>query len=368
MQLLNSSKLGLAPKRECFLAASLQRPHCRRQLANRRECLRLQPAAALTFFTCQPEDTNNEDINSPSHLIPLNKKINSRPAKEDSTMTAMWDRTLLLRRQLTIATDGNDFKLAIRIKSELFAVVSKLSSKYTKLYLLLETLMDPTAGISIKSAALQELRLHGDFSTLPIISRVAYTGDSKLKREAEEVAASIRHRLSSPAVVELCRTGALHLITLLSETNEDEIARIGAEAVDVYSAALEIDEFCATALAGRGAVFYCSRQFEAASSDLEAAVHLDPWNTNAARMLALTHGQLKQFSRAYAALSAAAVHNPSLLMDNPQHKATKRVIQTWEDESKEWKQRYLSMREVVEKKARLERLLAQTPPPRMIDF
>ena len=135
---------------------------------------------------------------------------------------------------------------------------------------------------------------------------------------------------------------------------------VGAEAVAVYSTALEHDQYCATALAGRGAALYCLRQYEAAAEDLESAVHYDPWNTNAARILALTHGQLKQFSSAHAALGAAAVLNPNLL-DDRQHMATKRVINTWEGESNEWKQTYLREREAVENKAKLERLFAQTP-------
>lgn len=332
----------------------MQQLHHREQ---RRKCLRLQPAAALTFFTSQFDDTNNEDESNNNSCELPQMKNNNNTTKDP--MSDTWDRTLLLRRQLALAIDENDFHVAKRIKAELFSLVSKLSSQYTQLYLHIETILDPTAGLPTKRAALQELRLHGDFSTLPIVSSLLHN-DSKLKREAEAAAAAIRHRSVTPAVVGLCRTGALHLITLLGEEDEEKIKRIGAEAVAVYTAALKADECCATALAGRGAAWYCLRQYEAAAEDLEAAVHFDPWNTNAARILALTHGQLKHFTSAHAALGAAVVLNSSLVEDK-QHNATKRVIQKWEDEAKEWKQSYLRVREGIENKAKLEKLLAQTP-------
>jgi tetratricopeptide (TPR) repeat protein len=366
MQLVFASKTSLAPKSHLGIFPAMQKL-CRRQQRSRKECLRLQPAKALKFFTSHSDDSNNEeeDNNSNSSYSssklppPQRQEDKNSSGKEEGPMADMWDRTLLLRRQLTIATDENDFHLAILIKSELFSIIAKLSTKYKQLYLNIETLMDPTAGIVTKRAALEELRLYGDASTLPIVSSLLHK-DSKLKKEAEEAAAAIRHRSVSPAVVELCRTGALHLITLLGEEDEEEIDRVGEIAVAVYSAALEEDKHCATALAGRGAALYCLRQYEAAAEDLEAAVHLDPWNTNAARILALTRGQLKQFSLAKAALGAAAVLNPSLVEDR-QHNATRRVIQKWEDEAHEWRQTYLRVREEIEGKAKLERLLAQTP-------
>jgi tetratricopeptide (TPR) repeat protein len=352
MRLLYPSKMSIAAKaHDCIFPATKQQ--LRQQ---RRKCLRLQPRAALTFFTNQSDDTNNEDdgINS-NYTLPQMK--NNRTIKDP--MSDMWDRTLLLRRQLTLAIDENDFHMAIRIKAELFSLVSKLSSKYTQLYLHIETILDPTAGLPTKRAALQELRLYGDSSILPIVSSLLHN-DSNLKREAEDAAAAIRHHSVSPAAVELCRTGALHLITLLGQEDEEEIDRIGAEAVAVYTAALEADDCCATALAGRGAALYCLRQYEAAAEDLEAALHLDPWNTNSSRILALSHGQMKQFTSAYAALGAAAVLNPCLVEDK-QHNATKRVIQKWEDKAKEWKRSYLHLREEIENKAKLERLFAQSP-------
>ena len=155
------------------------------------------------------------------------------------------------------------------------------------------------------------------------------------------------------------------MITLLSGgVDEEEIEKVGAEAVAVYSEALEMDGLCATARAGRGAALYCLKQYEAAGEDLDAAVQLDPWNMNAARMLALTRGQLKQFSLAYAALNAALALNPSLSQDK-QHIVTKKVIQNWEEEAREWRTKYLRLRgeraAEDERRTKLEKLLAQTP-------
>lgn len=362
MRVVIPSKTGIAAPLFSHGGATFPAP------IHRRPCYRLQPAAALTFFTSQYNDANNEDTNSSSYVPStpqLHKPIEKFESSSSEVRNDIWDRTLLLRRQLTLATDGQDFHLATRIKSELFATVSKLSTKYAKLYLSIETIMDPTAGLAAKTSALYELRMHGNTSTLPVVCSVLYSGDSKLRREAEEAAAAIRHRSVAPDVVELCRTGALHLITLLSGgDDEEEIEKIGAEAVAVYSAALEKDGLCATARAGRGAALYCLKKYEAAGEDLDAAVQLDPWNMNAARMLALTRGQLKQFSLAYAALNAAVALNPSLSQDK-QHIVTKKVIQNWEEEAREWKQKYLRLRNERaaedERRAKLEKLLAQTP-------
>lgn len=283
-----------------------------------------------------------------------------------------WDRTLLLRRELTVAANEENYDAAARIKKELFVVVSQLPVDYQRLYLHLEALRDPTASMQSKRAALQAVGMKGDIATFPEVC--ALFNHPELRKDAEDAAAALRYRSVRPAAVAKCREGAAMLVKLLAggklnhkECSEEARAmrrHIGAAAVALYSDAVLEDPRCAAALAGRGAALYSLGKFEAAADDFEAAVQLDPWQSNAARMLALARGQLKQFALAHAALTAAVVLNP-LLAEDGQHNATRRVLKRWEAELDERNIKFTRAREELaaddEQRQMLERLLKKTP-------
>ena len=283
-----------------------------------------------------------------------------------------WDRTLLLRRELTVAATEENYEAAAHIKKELFVVVSQLPVDYQRLYLHLEALRDPTASIELKKAALQAVGMGGDATIFPEI--FSLFSHPALGKDAEEAINAIRYRAVTPTAVAQCREGAALLFQLLSSGRNSprhcsEEARaqrrsLGAAAVAIYSDAVLEDPKCAAALAGRGTALYCLGKYEAAVCDLEAAVQLDPWHKNSARMLALARGQLKQFQLAHAALTAAVVINP-LLVDDAQHASTRRVIKRWEMEANERNSKFIRARAEIrrdeEQREMLERMLARTP-------
>lgn len=336
------------------------------------------PRVSLPCPNCPHPFSPPRHPHAPAHLHRLqaskyhyNSAGSSGGGSYFSNPQETWDRTLLLRRELTVAASEENYDAAARIKKELFVVVSQLPVNYQRLYLHLEALRDPTASIEIKRAALSAVGLNGDMATFPEVC--ALFAHPELSKDAEDAATALRFRFVKPAAAAKCQEGAALLIKLFSQgkssvnerSEEGRALRrsIGAAAVAAYSDAVLEDPRCAAALAGRGACFYSLGKFEAAVEDFEAAVQLDPWHSNAARMLALARGQLKEFSLAHAALTASVVLNP-LLAEDEQHAATRRTLKRWEAESDARRNKCARAREDMaadEQRQMLERLLNKSP-------
>lgn len=277
----------------------------------------------------------------------------------ESSIGDNWNHTLLLRRQLNIAVKEEDYTRASQIQLEIQVMLERISPFRVYLYKLLETIQDGSSSERKVLDALDDLSLHGDFSVLPEIYGLL-TSRPRMENDIQRTYKSIRDSHISPLAAELCRSGMSHLVSAAlgpGQTPDQESVLVTA--VGIFTAALEEDARCTTALAGRGTAFYHLKKYENAIEDLEEATHMDPFDHLAAHMLALAKGQLKEFDCAYRILSSTLLFNASL-ENSLEHKAIFSILQTWEKASLSWKSKFREARDGASacesRRAMLERI------------
>lgn len=261
---------------------------------------------------------------------------------------ALWDRTLLLRRELDIAVREESFSLAARLHAEIQVLLDRLPASRSYTYRLLETILDESSSDDALQDALSALSLVADPSVLPEVHRLLLTRP-RLEPEVKKTYMAIKYNAVSRKATDMCHRSASSF--LVSAALGSEAAFEGREemlmaAIAMFTAALEEDQECAQALAGRGTAFYYLKKFERAIEDLEAATLKDPFDCIAARMLALAKGQLKEFSTAYRVLASTLVFNPSL-ENSPEHITILETLRQWEESSLDWHARYKRARELT---------------------
>lgn len=209
----------------------------------------------------------------------------------------VWDRLLLVKRQLSVAVNEEDYTKAAQLRDESKVLTEMLPPVKQYMFHQVELLKSGTPEQKLKAAI--SLGEAGDDAVVPDLAVCLH--DNALQGYAQDALWQIFQRHRDPKVNELLAEGARYM-------NQGDHAR----ALQAFDEITRTHPSFAEGFNKRATVLYLMQRYQESIEDCKLVLELQPYHFGAAAGMGLCYAQAREYDEALKAFELALKIHPGL--------------------------------------------------------